>query len=276
MKENSSPPVALTIAGSDSSSGAGLQADLKTFAAHGVYGVNALTATVAEVPGEVAQFAATDSTLLGHQLNSVNSHFPIAAAKTGMLANEEIVAAVADFMAENPDIHFVVDPVIFATADARLLSEAGVEEMQTSLLPKALLVTPNLMEAEALLGSPIANEDDLAAAPHRLFDRYGTNFLVKGGHFSESDDITDYLWLSGDTIPFSHPRLDIPDTHGTGCTLSAAITARLARGGSLDDAVGSAVEYLTDCLRKHHRWTEAGIDIAALNHFPDGLDCRRP
>lgn len=269
------PPIALTIAGSDSSSGAGLQADLKTFAAHGVYGVNALTATVAEVPGEVAQFAATDSTLLGHQLNSVHSHFPIAAAKTGMLANEEIVATTADFFASNPDIQFVVDPVIFATANARLLSEEGVEEMKNSLLPKALLVTPNLMEAESLLGSPIANEDDLAAAPHRLFDRYGTNFLVKGGHFSEGSEITDYLWLSGETIPFSHSRLQIPETHGTGCTLSAAITARIALGQSLDQAVGGAIEYLGKCLEQRHSWTGNGVDIAALNHFPDGLDCGR-
>lgn len=270
-----SPPVALTIAGSDSSSGAGMQADLKTFAAHGVYGVNALTATVAEVPGEVAQFAATDSTLLGHQLDSVHSHFPIAAAKTGMLANEEIVSTVAEFLAEHPDIPFVVDPVIFATAEARLLSEAGVEEMKTSLLPKATLVTPNLMEAVALLGSYITSEAELAAAPQRLFDRYGTNFLVKGSHFGSGETITDYLWLSGEVVPFSHPRLSIPDTHGTGCTLSAAITARLAQGQSLDVAVENAIAYLTKCLEQYHRWTDNGVDIAALNHFPDGLDCSR-
>ncbi len=271
-----SPPVALTIAGSDSSSGAGMQADLKTFAAHGVYGVNALTATVAEVPGEVAQFGATDSTLLGHQLESVQSHFRIAAAKTGMLANEEIVSRVADFVAENPDIPFIVDPVIFATADARLLSEPGVEEMKTSLLPRATLVTPNLMETVALLGGYITSEEDLAAAPQRLFDQYGTNFLVKGGHFSHGDQITDYLWISGETIRFTHPRLDIPDTHGTGCTLSAAITARLAQGQVLEKAVGNAIEYLAKCLEQHHCWTENGVDIAALNHFPDGLNCTRP
>lgn len=270
-----SPPIALTIAGSDSSSGAGMQADLKTFAAHGVYGVNALTATVAEVPGEVAQFAATDPTLLGHQLNSVKSHFPIAAAKTGMLATAEIVERVTEFASDNPGIPLVVDPVIFATAEARLLSEAGVEEMKTSLLPKAALVTPNLMEAVSLLGSYITTEEELATAPQRLFDRYGANFLVKGGHFTEGETITDYLWLNDATVSYSHPRLDIPDTHGTGCTLSAAITANLAKGQTLDHAVGNAINYLTNCLQQHHRWTANGIDIAALNHFPDGVDFSR-
>jgi len=269
---NISPPIALTIAGSDSSSGAGMQADLKTFAAHGVYGVNALTATVAEVPGEVAQFAATAPTLIGHQLNSVKSHFPIAAAKTGMLATAEIVAMVSAFASENPSIPLVVDPVIFATAGARLLSEDGVEEMKTSLFLKAALVTPNLMEAVSLLGKYITNEEELAAAPQQLFERYGANFLVKGGHFSEGDTITDYLWLADKTVSFTHPRLDIPDTHGTGCTLSAAITANLAKGQPLDHAVGNAIGYLEKCLEEHHRWTGDGIDIAALNHFPDGVD----
>jgi hydroxymethylpyrimidine kinase/phosphomethylpyrimidine kinase len=131
------------------------------------------------------------------------------------------------------------------------------------------------MEAVSLLGTYITTEEELATAPQRLFDRYGANVLVKGGHFSGGETITDYLWLHDRTIPFTHPRLDIPDTHGTGCTLSAAITANLAKGQPLEHAVGNAVNYLTECLQQHHRWTGDGIDIAALNHFPDGVDFSR-
>lgn len=272
MTMSTSPPVALTIAGSDSSSGAGMQADLKTFAAHSVYGVNALTATVAEVPGEVARFDATDPTLLGHQLNSVSSHFPIVAAKTGMLANAENVLVTADFAKHHPTIPFVIDPVIFATAESQLLSDAGVEKMKTDLLPHALLATPNLPEAEALLGCSISTEADLANSPRQLFERYGCAFLVKGGHFGNGDSITDYSWIDGEPLHFTHKRLKVADTHGTGCTLSAAITANLAKGKPVTEAIRSGIDYLTRALGSQYQWQQNGDTIAALNHFPDGVE----
>ncbi len=271
MTMHSAPPVALAIAGSDSSSGAGMQADLKTFAAHGVYGVNALTAVVAEVPGEVARFEATDPTLLGHQLNSVASHFSIAAAKTGMLANAENVAVTADFVSRHRSIPLVIDPVIFATAESQLLSNDGVEKMKADLLPLALIATPNLPEAEALLGRPIQTAAELADSPRQLFERYGCGFLVKGGHFSDGKTITDYAWLNGELVSFSHPRIEVADTHGTGCTLSAAICANLATNKPLPEAVGEAINYLTRCLANQYQWHENGDMIAALNHFPDGV-----
>ncbi|MEX2578742.1 MAG: bifunctional hydroxymethylpyrimidine kinase/phosphomethylpyrimidine kinase [Verrucomicrobiales bacterium] len=268
--------MALTIAGSDSSSGAGLQADLKTFAAHGVYGVNALAATVAEVPGEVARFETTAPTLLSLQLDRVASSFPLSAAKTGMLGSAENVEVASRFAGQHPNVPLVVDPVVFATADARLLSEDGLAAMKSSLIPRALLVTPNRMEAEALLGKSIQTAGDLAAAPHRLYDRYGTNFLVKGGHIADGDTVTDYLWLDRETIGYSHPRLEISDTHGTGCTLSAAIAACLAKGQPLAEAVGHAIDYLAKCLESRFEWSVDGAGIAALNHFPDGVDFTRP
>ncbi|MDF1824270.1 MAG: bifunctional hydroxymethylpyrimidine kinase/phosphomethylpyrimidine kinase [Verrucomicrobiales bacterium] len=266
------PPVALTIAGSDSSSGAGMQADLKTFAAHLVYGVNALTATVAEVPGEVARFDAVDPTLLGHQLNSVNSHFPISAAKTGMLANAENVLVTADFAKKHSSIPFVIDPVIFATAESQLLSNDGVEKMKSDLLPLALLATPNLPEAEALLGRPLSDAGALAESSRQLFEQYGCAFLVKGGHFDSGETITDYAWIDGNLVHFPHRRLDVADTHGTGCTLSAAITANLAKAIPLAEAIHSGIDYLTRCLANQYQWHENGDMIAALNHFPDEVD----
>lgn len=249
-----------------------MQADLKTFAAHGVYGVNALTATVAEVPGEVARFDATDPTLLGHQLNSVASHFFIAAAKTGMLANAGNVEVAAAFVQAHPEIPFVIDPVIYATAESQLLSDDGVTRMKTDLLPCAALVTPNLPEAEALLGSPVTDSAALAAAPRQLYERYGCAFLVKGGHLSTGDLITDFAWIEGAAVSFPHPRVDVADTHGTGCTLSAAIVANLARGATLHDAIERAIAYLTRCLASQYQWTQNGDMIAALNHFPDSVD----
>lgn len=272
MTSHSSPPVALTIAGSDSSSGAGMQADLKTFAAHRVYGVNALTATVAEVPGEVARFDATDPTLLGHQLNSVASHFRIAAAKTGMLANEENVAVAAKFADEHKEIPFVIDPVIFATAESQLLSDEGAELMQKDLLPLATLVTPNLPEAVSLLGREIRDETELKESSRQLYEKYGSAFLVKAGHLSGGETITDYAWLDGTLHEFPHSRIDVADTHGTGCTLSAAIAANLALGKALFDAIEEGIDYLSRCLSQQYQWYNEGGMIAALNHFPDGVE----
>lgn len=268
-----SPPIALTIAGSDSSAGAGLQADLKTFAAHGVHGVCAVTAIVAEVPGSVARIEALDQTLLNAQLKSVQSTFPLSAVKTGMLATEGLVSAVIDFAKAHPHLPLIVDPVIRAGAGPALLDEAGLARMMSGLLPLARLITPNLPEAEILLGSPIRSADDFAAAPRRIHKRYGCDVLLKAGHFaSVGDTITDHAWIDGKACLFSRPRLSVPDVHGTGCTLSAAITARIARGEELVTAIDGATRYLAASLAQHLRWEGPGGRIEALNAFPDGVE----
>jgi hydroxymethylpyrimidine/phosphomethylpyrimidine kinase len=163
--------------------------------------------------------------------------------------------------------------VIRAGAGTVLLDEAGLTLMKSGLLPLARLITPNLPEAAILLGSPIRSEDDFAAAPRQLHDRYGCDVLLKAGHFASADEtISDHAWIDGAARLFSRPRLVVPDVHGTGCTLSAAITARLARGEDLVTAVDGATRYLAACLAQHHHWEGPGGGIEALNAFPDGVE----
>ncbi|MEM7603703.1 MAG: bifunctional hydroxymethylpyrimidine kinase/phosphomethylpyrimidine kinase, partial [Verrucomicrobiota bacterium] len=211
-------------------------------------------------------------TLLGHQLNSVASHFSIGAAKTGMLANAANVEVTSHFISEHRDIRLVIDPVIFATAESQLLSDEGVEKLKSDLLPSATLATPNIPEAEALLSHSIKSAQELASSPRQLFETYGCSFLVKGGHFDGGDTITDYASINGEAVTFSHSRIDIADTHGTGCTLSAAITANLALGNPLHIAIENGIDYLTRCLAQQFQWRSTGGSIAALNHFPDGVE----
>ncbi len=275
-----SPPIVLTVAGSDSSGGAGLQADLKTFAAHGVYGVCAATALVAQVPGAVASVRAVDAALLSAQLQLLESTFPLSAMKTGMLADAATVAAVAGFARRRPALPLVLDPVTRASAGTALLTEAGFDLLCRDLLPLARLVTPNLPEAERLLGEPIRTPAAFAAAPRRLHERFGCDVLLKGGHVRDGGaTVSDHAWIDGAARVFERPRLDVPDVHGTGCTLSAAIAARLALGRSLGDAIESATRYLAACLAQHFAWPprpDGAGGIEALNHFPDGVDCARP
>ncbi|MCB1207530.1 MAG: bifunctional hydroxymethylpyrimidine kinase/phosphomethylpyrimidine kinase [Verrucomicrobiae bacterium] len=272
---NSSPPIALTIAGSDSSAGAGLQADLKAFAANGVYGVCAVTAVVAEAPGSVMRAQPVDPTLLRTQLESVASTFPVAAYKTGMLANGDLVGEVVSFARTHPELPLVVDPVLVAGAGSVLLDDSGLDRLRSELLPVARLVTPNLLEAEALLGASIRSMADFASAPRQIHERYGCQVLLKAGHFSDNNGsiITDRAWIDGEAYAFSRPRLNVPDVHGTGCMLSAAITARLALGGSMAASIEEASRYLSEALARHHRWTGPRGGIEALNAFPDGLQC---
>jgi hydroxymethylpyrimidine/phosphomethylpyrimidine kinase len=272
-----SPPIALTIAGSDSSAGAGLQADLKTFAAHGVHGLSAVTAIVAEVPGAVSRIEAMDPEMLIAQIQGVMSAFPVSAIKTGMLSNEPLVGIVADLARSHRHLPLIVDPILRAGAGMVLLDEAGFRRLKSDLLPLARLITPNLPEAERLLGSVIRSAEDFAAAPRQLHECYGCDVLLKAGHFASSDGfITDHAWIDGEAHRFTRPRLAVPDVHGTGCTLSAAITARIARGDDLVTAIDGAIRYLTASLAEHHRWEGPGGGIEALNAFPDGVDCIRP
>ncbi len=261
-------PVVLTIAGSDSSAGAGIQADLKTFAACGGYGVNAVTAIVAEAPGAVDAIQPVDSTLLGQQLNRVRSAFPIAAAKVGMLAHGRNVEAVTEFFSESTEIPLVVDPILSATAGGfPLLDERG-EAALADLFPLATLMTPNLPEAEALLARKLDTRDEISDAPARLAEQFGCSVLLKGGHSSNSERCTDLLFHAGEQTEFSRERLDVPDLHGTGCTLSAAIAAFLARQIPVVEAVSQGLDYLQSTMRDHLVFGKDD-EVAALNHFPN-------
>lgn len=268
----SSPPFALTIAGSDCSAGAGIQADLKTFAAHGVYGLSAITAIVAESPGTVTAASPVDPTLLGQQLNRVMSFIqPCLVSgfciKIGMLGNAELVRVVIDFLQENPDFPVVIDPVIRASAGAELLSPDGIELLKSGLLPLATLVTPNLPEAEILLGEQLSPRE----AAREITERFGCSTLVKGGHAATEESVVDFAHIDGKSFAFPHPRLDVPDLHGTGCTLSSAIAARIAIGDGLSNAVEKGIAYLIATMSQHLHWT--GSDkTRALNHFPDDVE----
>ncbi len=236
-----------------------------------------MTAIVADVPGSVASVQPVDRTLLGAQLERVASAFPLSAMKTGMLADAGLVEEIVSFVKRHPGLPLVVDPVLRAGAGAPLLTEEGVGLLLRDLLPLARLVTPNLPEAERLLGEPILSRETFAAAPRRLHERYGCDVLLKGGHFAEDGpEVSDHAWIDGEALVFARPRLAVPDVHGTGCTLSAAIAARLSLGQPLATAIEGAALYLAASLAQHHRWAGPGGGIEALNHFPDGVECARP
>ncbi|KAB2638394.1 MAG: bifunctional hydroxymethylpyrimidine kinase/phosphomethylpyrimidine kinase [Verrucomicrobia bacterium] len=261
----SAPPVALTIAGSDCSAGAGIQADLKTFQHFGVHGLTALTCVVAESATLVVAVHAVPVALLRDQLELLLDAFPVVAVKTGMLFSAAHVAAVAQVLAAHPQLALVVDPVMIASTGAPLLEPAALLTYREELLPLARLITPNLPEAEALLGMAITNKDALIPAARRLAEIFGTSVLLKGGHL-DGPDCLDLLVTDGEVHQFSAPRLAVAGSHGTGCTLSAAVTAGLAQGATLVAAVAAAKSYLNDTLRHSYEFSSpGGGTIHALN-----------
>ncbi len=273
MSPASSPPVALTIAGSDNSAGAGIQADLKTFTALGVYGLTAVTCVVAEVPGRVLSVQPVILGTIRDQVRSSLEAFPVRAIKTGMLHSRAVVELVADLYgaldpAARPPL--VVDPVMVATSGAALLEPEAVTVYQERLFPLAALVTPNLDEARVLLPDrAISGETALRAAGRELAARHGTAFLMKGGHLG-MDTALDVLCLpGGETHDFTSPFLRGVSTHGTGCTYSAAIVAGLALGLRLPDATARAKKYMDFAIGRSHRWTDDGRQTGALRHAVD-------
>ncbi|MFI5400366.1 MAG: bifunctional hydroxymethylpyrimidine kinase/phosphomethylpyrimidine kinase [SAR324 cluster bacterium] len=256
------PPVLLTIAGSDSGGGAGIEADLKTFAALGAYGTAAVTADTAQNPAGISAIQGVEPALVAEQIRQVARAFPIAGAKTGMLLSAAIVNAVADALAEMPRRPpLVVDPVMLATSGAQLLQEDAVAALCGRILPLASLVTPNLDEAARLLGRPLRGRGDMEPAARTLHARLGTAVLVKGGHL-EGGEAADCL-CSGQAVHwYVHPFVRGVNTHGTGCTLSAAIAVGLGQGWPLAEAVGRARTYLQAALVGAVR---AGPD-RVLNH----------
>ena len=255
--------VALTIAGSDSGAGAGIQADLKTFAAHGVYGTSAITAVTAQNSVGVTMVEALPADLVTAQIEAVVSDFGVHAAKTGMLANAAIVEAVSAAVRDLEIPMLVVDPVMVAKSGDRLLDEEAVGAMKTELIGQAFLVTPNIPEAEALANIEIRTADDRKEAARRIVDMGATAVVIKGGHLP-SDDITDLLLHEGEFVAFPHLRVPGRHTHGTGCTFAAAVTSHLARGHDLHTAIRGAQQYVAEAIRHA---PNLGRGHGPLGHF---------
>ena len=264
-------PVALTVAGSDSSAGAGAQADLKTFGALGVYGLTAITCVVAETPGKVRSIQALTPDLVTEQVLLLLENFPVAAIKTGLLCSAAIVARVSETLRDwnahsDRPIPLVIDPVMVATGGDLLLEREAVAVYESDLFPLAALVTPNMDEAAALLGRPISDPEAMQLAGRELSQRYRVPFLLKGGHLAGAEAI-DLLFVDGKVAEFSAPFTRDVQTHGTGCTYSAAIAASLASGMSLEAAIERAKKYVSAAIARHFRWkTKSGAAIHALNH----------
>lgn len=242
MSHHPSRPVALTIAGSDSGGGAGIQTDLRTFSAFGVHGTSAITAVTAQNTRAVTAIEMMPATIIEAQIDAVLDDFPVGAMKSGMLGSGRVVRAVCAALDRHTARPLVVDPVLVATSGARLAREGLVAAIRRHLLPRAALLTPNLHEAAQLLGRELRTRDDLGEAAQRLHEAGARAVLVKGGHL-EGRQVHDVLVSAAGTRWFRHPRLR-GDAHGTGCTLAAAIAAGLARGDVLEDAVATAIEFV--------------------------------
>lgn len=257
-------PVALTIAGSDSGGGAGIQADLKTFSSLGVFGTTAITCVTAQNPDEVIGIQPIDPDMVVKQIKAVCDSFPVRVAKTGMLYSEDIIRQVAleDIREGIPVL--VVDPVMVAASGARLLQSDAVDALCEELLPKARVVTPNLHEAEILCGRSISSQDELIAASREISEKFDVACVAKGGHLP-GEEVIDVLCDESEEHVFSGSRIDTHQTHGAGCAFSAALTAYLARGELIADAVSLAKAYVTAALRNAH---DAGR-FRPLNFFWD-------
>ncbi len=259
-----SQPVVLTIAGSDSGAGAGIQADLKTFAALGVYGVSVITAITAQNTVGVRAVQEVDPDVIAAQLDAVAEDFSIAALKTGMLSSAAIIQTVAAGLRRYALRPLVVDPVMIAKSGDRLLREDAVGTLRRTLLPLAHVVTPNIPEAEVLSGLTIRTHADRVAAGRAIMELGAHAVVIKGGH-SDEDPIVDLLVDGNGVQEFRAERIATASTHGTGCTFSAAIAAALGRGEDLATAVGEARAYLSIALAQA---PGLGHGHGPLNHFP--------
>ena len=259
------PPVALTIAGSDCSAGAGIQADLKTFQHFRVHGLTAVTCVVSETANIVRAVHPVPVAIVHDQISLLLESFPVAAVKTGMLFSAAHIATVAEILHAHPHVQLVVDPVMVASTGASLLEPDAVEAYRELLLPLARVITPNLPEAEVLLGESIPDAAALEPAARRLAEILGTAILLKGGHLDGPE--CGYLLVDHGVVHhFTAARIPVAGSHGTGCTLSAAITANLALGESLPRAVEISKAYLGETLRHSHTFRSPGGEIIhALN-----------
>ena len=254
---------ALTIAGSDSGGGAGIQADLKTFAAHQVYGTSAIAALTAQNTQAVLGVHAVPAEFVVAQIDAVASDIEIHAAKTGMLATADVVEAVAAALARWAYPHVVVDPVMVAKSGDQLLADSAVASVRRSLVPRASVITPNRMEAEVLLGRSVRTREDARDAARRLVDLGAGAAILKGGHFDDAE-VIDLLFDGAAFFEFRHPRLQTRHTHGTGCTFAASLAAHLALGHGLPAAVQHTTDYVAGAIA---HGLAIGKGHGPLDHF---------
>ena len=242
----------LTIAGSDSSGGAGIQADLKTMTVNGVYAMSVITALTAQNTQGVTGILDVSPEFIREQMDAIFTDIYPDAIKIGMVSSPEIVEAIAGSLEKYGAKNIVLDPVMVATSGAKLLKEEAMDSLIHRLIPLADVITPNIPEGEILAGMKIANEEDMKLAAEKISQKYDCAVLLKGGH--SINDANDLLCRKGEFKWFRAERINNPNTHGTGCTLSSAIAANLAKGSDIDQAIAKAKEYLTGALR-------AGLDL---------------
>ncbi|HJI00268.1 MAG TPA: bifunctional hydroxymethylpyrimidine kinase/phosphomethylpyrimidine kinase [Faecalibacterium prausnitzii] len=253
---------ALTIAGSDSSGGAGIQADIKTMAANGVFAMSAITALTAQNTTGVTGIFETTPEFLAAQLDAVFTDIYPDAVKIGMVSSAPLIRTIAERLRFYEAKHIVVDPVMVATSGSRLLRDDAMQALTEQLLPLAEVVTPNIPEAEILSGLPITDAAGMEAAARKISEQYGCSVLCKGGH--KVNDADDLLWRNGSWKWFRGERIHNPNTHGTGCTLSSAIASNLAKGYDLDTSVERAKEYISGCLSA---MLDLGRGSGPMNHM---------
>ena len=253
---------ALTIAGSDSSGGAGIQADMKTMTANGVYAMSAVTALTAQNTTGVTDILESTPLFLGEQLDAIFTDIFPDAVKIGMVSSAELIAVIAEKLKQYGAKKIVVDPVMVATSGAKLLRDDAVEALCRELLPLAAVLTPNIPEAEILSGMTITDATGMEAAAKLISEKYGCAVLCKGGH--KVNDADDLLWRNGSGKWFHGKRINNPNTHGTGCTLSSAIASNLAKGYDLDESVERAKAYISGALAA---MLDLGHGSGPMNHM---------
>ena len=255
---------ALTIAGSDSSGGAGIQADIKTMSAHGIYAMSAVTALTAQNTTGVTDILESTPSFLANQLDAVFTDIFPDAVKIGMVSSADLITVIADKLTRYGARHIVVDPVMVATSGSKLLRDDAIGALTEKLLPLAEVLTPNIPEAEILADMKIESPADMEAAARAISEKYGCAVLCKGGH--DLNDANDLLWKDGHARWFKGRRIDNPNTHGTGCTLSSAIASNLAKGMELDAAVERAKAYISGALAA---MLDLGKGRGPMNHMFD-------
>ena len=264
MNDAHPPHCALTIAGSDSGGGAGIQADLKTFAALGVHGLSAIAALTAQNTRGVTAIEVPSAGFLRAQIDACFDDFDVSAVKIGMLANAEIIETVADALVAHSARQIVLDPVMIATSGARLLAQDALGTLMKRLLPLSAVVTPNVPELAALTGRSITDQAEVAAAARQLLDMGAAAVMAKGAHLDEGDHVIDRLYTPDDHFEFVHPRRAV-EGHGTGCTFASAIAAQLARGATLPKACADASAFVAEALKQGYSIGHGGLHL--LRHI---------
>lgn len=257
----------LTIAGSDSGGGAGIQADIKTISACGCYASSAITAVTAQNTRGVIAVEGLSTAIIEQQIEAVLSDIGADAVKIGMLHSGEVVGVVSKVLKKYGVTNIVLDPVMVSTSGHRLIEDAAIGVLQTELIPLARVITPNIPEAEILLGRPIARQESMPEAARSLAEKYGVSVLLKAGHM-EDDELTDIFYNRdrGEAVPLCSRRVDTRNTHGTGCTLSSALAAQLAKGLDLNEAVCNAKQYIDAAIHAGAAY-EIGQGHGPVCHF---------